>query len=352
MVAAVCLGLVICCIGCTGMADFLQENTATKMITGEAENNRRQTVLLSDRLHLRAREYEKNGEIQSALLCWQLLSILNPADQDYADKFNRLLYESRLLAEEHFKKGKDFYQTRSYKSARKEFLTALRYNPDHAEALKYIKHKMTPSITHRYKIQQGDSLAKIAKKIYRDPNKYYLIAVYNNLDLNQQLVVGQYLTLPALEPGGAIALVDVSRELKHARQLFLNQEYEKVIRSASKILKISSSNPEAKELKNAALYQMAERYRKQRRYLESLDTLKKLDPRYKGVQEDIAAVKVLLKQQAEENYRIGINFFINEQFNQAIESWEKTLLQNPHHPKARQDIEKARRLLKKLKEVD
>ena len=37
---------------------------------------------------------------------------------------------------------------------------------------------------------------------------------------------------------------------------------------------------------------------------------------------------------------------------QAIESWEKTLLQNARHPKARQDIEKARRLLKKLKEVD
>jgi tetratricopeptide (TPR) repeat protein len=346
------MGLIIWGSGCTGMPAFLQDSAATRIITGEAEKDRRQTVLLSDRLQLRAREYEKNGEIQSALLCWQLLSNLNPSEQDYSDKFNRLLYESRLLAEEHFKKGKDFYRAGSYKPARKEFLTALRYNPDHAEALKYVKHKMTPALTRRYKIQQGDSLAKIAKKIYRDPNKYFLIAVYNNLDLNQQLVVGQQLTLPTLDPDRSVALVDVSGELKHARQLFLNQEYEMVIRSASKILRISPSNTEATELKNAALYQIAERYRKQHRYLESLETLNRLDPQYKGVQEDIAQVKVLLKQQAEENYRIGINFFINEQFEQAIKSWEKTLLQNPHHPKAGQDIEKARRLLKKLKEVD
>jgi len=49
--------------------------------------------------------------------------------------------------------------------------------------------------------------------------------------------------------------------------------------------------------------------RQQHNYLESLATLEKMDPRYKGVQKDIASVKVLLQQQAEENYRIGVNFF-------------------------------------------
>ena len=339
-------------IGCSEMSDFLQENKATKIITGATERERRQNILVSDRLQLRAREYEKNGEWQSALLCWQVLSFLNPSDQEYAEKFNLLQYETRLLGDRHFAKGVVFFKKKSYKSARQEFLNVLRYNPDHPETAAYLKDKMTFKVTSRYRIQKGDSLVNIAKNVYQDANKYYLIAVYNNLDVNQKLIAGKYLNLPSLEPGLTMPLVDISRELKNADQLFLNQQYESVLQSAGKILKIDSSNREAAELKNAALYQIAERFRQQRQYLESLETLKKLDPRYKGVQKDIAEVKTLLKKQAEENYRTGVNYFVNEQFRKAIESWEKTLLQNPQHPKARPDIEKARNLLKKLEEID
>jgi tetratricopeptide (TPR) repeat protein len=256
------------------------------------------------------------------------------------------------LADQHFAKGVVFFKKNAYKSARQEFLSALRYNPDRAEALDYLKNKMTFKITSLYRIQKGDSLVNIAKNVYHDPNKYYLIAVYNNLAVNQTLIAGKYLKLPALEPGLAMPLVDITGELKYARKLFLNQEYKKVLQSTANILKIDPSNIEAADLKNAALYQIAEGFRQQRNYLESLETLKKLDPRYKGIQEDIAELKVLLKKQAEANYRIGVSYFVNEQFNKAIESWQKTLIQNPRHPKARQDIEKARRLLNKLKEVE
>jgi tetratricopeptide (TPR) repeat protein len=158
--------------------------------------------------------------------------------------------------------------------------------------------------------------------------------------------------LPTLEFGLSTPLVDITRELKKAGKLFLKQEYEKVLTGTAKILRIDPSNSEAVELKNAALYQIAERYRQERKYLESLATLKKLDPRYKGVQKDIAEVKRLLEKEAEKNYRIGVNYFVNEQIVEAIESWKKTLVQNPQHPKARQNIEKARNLLNKLKEVD
>lgn len=350
--AALYLTLLFYIVGCSGMSDFLQENTATRLITGVSEKERRQNILLSDRLQLRAKEYEKSGEIYGALLCWQVLSILNPADQDYADRFQRLKNESQLLADQHFAKGVVFFKKNAYKSARQEFLSALRYNPDRAEALDYLKNKMTFKITSLYRIQKGDSLVNIAKNVYHDPNKYYLIAVYNNLAVNQTLIAGKYLKLPALEPGLAMPLVDITGELKYARKLFLNQEYKKVLQSTANILKIDPSNIEAADLKNAALYQIAEGFRQQRNYLESLETLKKLDPRYKGIQEDIAELKVLLKKQAEANYRIGVSYFVNEQFNKAIESWQKTLIQNPRHPKARQDIEKARRLLNKLKEVE
>ena len=334
------------------MPDYIENNAATRMITGATEKERRQNVLLSDRLQLRAREYEKSGELQGALLCWQILSILNPEDQDYSDKFNRLLYESQLLAGQHFDRGLKYFRKNKPESARQEFLTALRYNPDHAESLNYLKHQMSSPAIRLYRIKKGDSLVNIANKIYRDPNKYYLIAVFNDLDVNQQLKIGKELKLPVLAYNLTDPLVDSDGELKKARNQFLNQEYEKVLQSTARILKIDASNTEAAELKNAALYQIAERHRKQQNYLESLETLKKLNPRYKGVQKDITEVKALLKKQAEENYRIGVSYFINDEFDKAIESWEKTLRQNPQHPKARQDIEKARNLLNKLKEVE
>ena len=339
-------------VGCTGMSNFIEKNTATRIVTGAAEKERRQNILLSDRLQLRAKEYEKGGEIYGALLCWQVLSILNPVNQNYAEKFQQLKNESQLSATLHFEMGKRDYNNKLYETARREFLIALRYNPDHSEALDYLKNKMTPAMRSSYRVKMGDTLVSIAENVYQDPNKYYLIAVYNQLDVKQALIVGTNLKLPALEPDLASPLADIPMELKNARKLFLNQAYEKVLQRTALILNIDPSNTEAAELKNAALYQIADRLRQQHKYLESLAALEKMDPRYKGVQKDIAEVKVLLQQQAEENYRIGVNFFVNEQIKKAIESWEKTLNQNPNHPKARQDIEKARRLLKKLKEVD
>ncbi len=338
--------------GCSGMSDLIRDNTATKMITGASEKERRQKILLSDRLQLRAREYEKHGEIYEAMLCWQILTILNPSDREYVDKFQRLRLESRQRANQYFESGVLFFKKKAYQSARKEFLRALRYNPDHIESLEYLKGKMSTEIFQLYRIKSRDSLRLISKKFYQDPNKNLLIAIYNDLDPNQELVVGNYLRLPVLESGLTRPTVDITSELDKARKLFLNRDYERAVRRTDLILQIDPSNGEAAELKNAALYQIAETYRKRQNYVETLRTLKKLDPRYKGVQKDIAEVKSLLLQQAEENYRLGVNFFVNEEFNKAIERWQDTLKQNPQHPKARQDIEKARRLLKKLDEVD
>ena len=46
-----------------------------------------------------------------------------------------------------------------------------------------------------------------------------------------------------------------------------------------------------------------------------------------------------------------MRFFINQKLDEAILSWEQTLALNPEHPKAPKDIEKARGLQQKLKEL-
>jgi tetratricopeptide (TPR) repeat protein len=57
------------------------------------------------------------------------------------------------------------------------------------------------------------------------------------------------------------------------------------------------------------------------------------------------------KQLAGEHYLRGVKYFTDEELDKAIKEWETTLTLDPNHPKAKKDIENARALLQKLKEI-
>lgn len=48
-----------------------------------------------------------------------------------------------------------------------------------------------------YTVQPGDTLSKISKRFYGDPNKYPQIAKANNLENPDQIKTGQQLLIPA-----------------------------------------------------------------------------------------------------------------------------------------------------------
>jgi lipopolysaccharide biosynthesis regulator YciM len=54
---------------------------------------------------------------------------------------------------------------------------------------------------------------------------------------------------------------------------------------------------------------------------------------------------------AEAHYLKGVNFFVEEKIEKAIQEWETTLSLEPRHPKAKKDIETARNLLQKLEKI-
>ena len=66
----------------------------------------------------------------------------------------------------------------------------------------------------------------------------------------------------------------------------------------------------------------------------------------------LSLARARTKSQAETLYRDGVKQFINEDLEKAITTWKKVLELNPEHPKARQDMENAERLLEKLKALD
>ncbi len=63
-------------------------------------------------------------------------------------------------------------------------------------------------------------------------------------------------------------------------------------------------------------------------------------------------VKVVMKKEAEAHYLQGVKYFLNQELSSAIIEWEKTLVLNPDHKKAKENIINARRLLEKYKKVE
>ncbi|MBT8339758.1 MAG: tetratricopeptide repeat protein, partial [Desulfatitalea sp.] len=78
---------------------------------------------------------------------------------------------------------------------------------------------------------------------------------------------------------------------------------------------------------------------------KAIDALKPLDENYQDTAQLMAQARAQLNARAETFYRQGVKHFLNEELEQAIDSWEKALAINPEHPKAKLDMDNALRLL-------
>lgn len=351
-----CFLIIVCCVGCAGKSSDTRQSD-TKGRLADVKDSVRDMIegprgLLIEKYQKRAVEYEKAGELQRALACWRVVSSFDSQNLKATEKVLILKEFGREKAKKHFKQGMAYYNRKSFKAAQREFLIVLFYDPEHKKALHYLKNEITAKASDVYEVQAGDTLASIAKNKYNDPSKAFLIAYFNDLAADKKPVPGSLLEIPVVDVRVLRQSPDFKAELKRARAYFIQRKYPKVLAIVDKILKVDSGNKEALALKDAAYYELAERSRKKRKYVEALRMYKKVSPGYKGVQKDIAALQGLLKERAEKYYLTGVNHYVNEEFAKAIEYWQKTLTLNPDHPKAKKDIQNARRLLKKLKEVE
>jgi len=310
----------------------------------------------------KAIEYEKNGELRKALQSWEIVGSFIPTDETVAKRIESLNAQILTMADQHFKKAVSFYQRNSMEAARKEFLTALHYNPGHQEALNYMKHKLPGEDYTLYQVKDGDTLKEIAKKTFNDPEKDFLIAYFNGLKMDSKLVPGNTLRLPVLESKTAKVTIDtketmtdvkeISREsrelLSKALAYYKVKNYQETVSISEKVLEYDPANKEAHRLISESYYQMGKLLIQGKKYQQALDILVRLDSAYKDVRESVAYVK---KQLAGEHYLRGVKYFTDEELDKAIKEWETTLNLDPNHPKAKKDIENARNLLQKLKEI-
>lgn len=302
----------------------------------------------------KAIDFEQKGELRKALFAWQVVRSFQPDDLESAERKKTLAARIQSESDRHFQAGLQYLRKNLPQAARKEFLMALTYDPDHEQSLDYLKHKLNETDFIRYETKEDDTIKKIAQKIYNDPDKDYLVAYLNDLNIGDQLKSGLTLKLPLIESVAAAKPVDSEEMLSKAWALFKAQKYDQAVNYAEKILEYASANSEAKDLKNASYYQLGTRLLQKKEYRDSLRMFRKVDISYKNVREIVANLENRLqdqKAQAENHYQKGVRHFLAEELDEAIKEWQKTLQLDPQHLKAKRDIEQAYRVKEKLRKI-
>ena len=316
-----------------------------------------------ERYRARARENEEAGDLPKALKAWEIVKNFIPADEEAEKKIAQLREQIPAAADQHFQRGLAFFQSRSYALARNEFLCALYLNPDHGEAMVYLKRKMAEEGIFTYEVKKGDTIKNVARKFYKDPQKDFLIAHFNGLTVDSRLEPPLILRMPILDspppkrqstsakkaadlnPETAIEIQEI---LGKARNAYRVKNYLESAALTAKILEYDPANREGRELRNASFYQLGKKLSEEKKYHEALEAFHRVDSGYKDVSTQLGKNQ---KQLAEVHYIKGVKFFIEEKIEGAIQEWQTTLSLEPKHPKAKNDIENARNLLKKLETV-
>ncbi|MDX2501597.1 MAG: tetratricopeptide repeat protein [Deltaproteobacteria bacterium] len=173
------------------------------LAVGCAGMGKKSSAQLAEEYTAKAKVYEEQGDMVAALEQYNLVLTVDPENQLAKAKSATIGQELNSKAEEHYQIGLKFYNQGQYREANKEFLTALRYNPDHAEA----KNKLTATkeeIEHvsRYIVhilQPDETISTLADKYYGDYRKFHLIAEYNELEDATKVTVGQEIKIPVIE---------------------------------------------------------------------------------------------------------------------------------------------------------
>ncbi len=163
----------------------------------------------------KGRQLEKQGDLPSALEQYKLAMTADPKNETAIKDNKRLTGQLSKLADARFDLGMKYYREGKYALARKQFLIALKYKPDHPGASRMLvsrkPDKMPEYVLHE--IKKGESLSMIAKQYYGDFKKFDIIARYNNLNDATMIAPGQTIRVPVL-PGTMLTIPEVKSEMK------------------------------------------------------------------------------------------------------------------------------------------
>ncbi len=351
-----------------------------------------------------ARQYRQKAEDSLLQEEWYLAreylkaaAALAPDDKDAGNgsKIAALTEKIEDQSERLYQIGKDKFDGGNYDEALKAFVQALRINPEHKGALVCVVDKLQYPETTLFEVKEKTGLKEIARKFYGDSSKSELIAYFNDMEASETAGPGTTLIIPpipaaklppppaspkrkaasrkteppALEidrnPDEEPVAFEVDRDLENeppllnieqylqtAVDLLESDRFENAAVIAGIVQEYDPANKKAAFVENEAYLQIAKNFEQYEKYGEAVEAISKVDPDYPQAREFSERLLEKTKNLAEDHYKKGVRYFVNEDLKKAIAEWEAALALDPNHPKARKDLENARSLLEKLGNIE
>jgi tetratricopeptide (TPR) repeat protein len=284
----------------------------------------------------RALAFEKQGEPQQALLCWEAVAQLAPKKPDVPKIIAGLKRSAAKASQGHFQRGLERYQAGDLSNAMREFLIAIRLDPGNEQALYYLKTRLQNPDQAVYRVRPGDSFIKIASDVYKDPTKAYWIAYFNDMDPRKPLQIGTNLSLPVVEAEYLVPSSDIQTLLSKARKAYEKKRYSSVYTLTEAILKEYPNHPQASKLADAARFDQGMDLMHQKHYLAAVELFKQISARYPGRDKAIAKARHQIHRQTinvklEEARRL----LHNAAWGGVINATEEILKQDPNNDMAK-----------------
>ena len=321
----------------------------------------------------KATENEARGDYFEALKHYKIALTMDSSNPDAAEGRNRVETFLKNSAEESYRRGLEAQKQGRYDEAQREFLTALRLRQGYPEALEKITSRnetvVKGHIVHR--IRPGESLSQLALAYYGDPEKYPIIARYNNLRDARLIRVGQEILIPEPSVGhpssGASARISrdpqrrnqaaeasteevdpVSVYSEQGIELFEEKRFEEALAEFKKVLTARPKDSVAREYSYQSSFEIAMAFFGNGEYLAARDQFKESQDYKSDCPKCDLYVRKSEDLYKEVHYKKGMQHYGKEQLTEAIMEWEMVRNLDPNYKRVGDYIQKAKELMNKL----
>ena len=182
----------------------------------------------ADHVSQQARALEARGELAMALDHWRLVDCIATDPAVAGREISRLKSKIAEMVEAHYQHGIAELRKNQPVAARNHFLAALRLDPAFQPALIQVKARFSPFPLAVHLSAPGDHPETIAKDIFGDEQKAFLVAWFNDLPVDQALIPGTLLILPKLEktPQKKVRKKKPPNQLARAKALLAENDFD------------------------------------------------------------------------------------------------------------------------------
>jgi tetratricopeptide (TPR) repeat protein len=343
----------------------------------------------------KGQELEQQGDLLEALKQYKLALTVNPENQEAFESRNKLVTKIRMVAEKHYQSGLKYRRQGKYNLARRQFLTAVKFWPDHQQAKKMLDFRREIStkgyVLHT--IKPGESLSKVAKIYYGDYHQFPVIAEFNKFTDATKVEVGRKIKVPKIEgmpffgkeqvvvtqteeAEGHAATPPPDKETKEAKaiedeteqgekepddtvamytnlgiDLFNKKNYEQAIVELNKVVNANPNNAKALEYLNKSHFQQGMNLFNKQEYLSAKKEFGAALKYWSDCEQCIDYARRSEETYKDIHYNKGISKFNQEDLAGAVEEWELVKAVDHTYKDVEVNINKAKTLLKRLGQI-